>query len=491
MTNRLLFSQLAATTPGLRTPYPICGASVALEALPPHLLPEGFGPGSTSLPLTYLDSTASTKMIGPVRSAWESLMEHYANSHSTTYGAARLSTHAFEKAHETVLKFTGADPSTHTAVFVGHGATGAVNRVARNLFWRQPEDGRDTVVYSGMEHHANQLPWNKYAPRWIGVPVDAARGTLPLAALRDVLRENQGRVRLLTVTAVSNVTGIVNDVAEMARLAHEAGAEILVDAAQAAAHRKIRMREDGIDYLVFSGHKVYAPGSPGVLVMPKSSSPAQPDEMGGGIVLSVDLDRYLLSGDLPSREEAGTPNIPGAVTLAAALKTLEAIGMNRVWSHELALTRQLIGGLSVFEEVRIFGDADIDRTPRAGVVAFSVDGLHHAVVSQALADYFNIAVRNECFCAHPYVKALLGVTPAELEAFERAVSRGDHSRTPGMVRASLGLYTDEGDIERFHAAMDWIVANRARLNAEYEVSREGRAVRGDGWTWDPETYSPF
>ncbi|HSA58705.1 MAG TPA: aminotransferase class V-fold PLP-dependent enzyme [bacterium] len=491
MTNPLPFFHLAATTAGLRAPYPIRDAGAVLQAFPSHLIPEGFDAASSSLPLTYLDSAASTKMIGPARDALESILGHYANSHSTTYGAARFSTHAFERAHETVLGFTGADPATHVAVFVGHGATGAINRVARSLFWRGPEDGRDTVVFSGMEHHANQLPWSKYAPRSIGVPVDPIKGTLSLDRIRDALRENKGRVRLVAVTGVSNVTGIVNDVAALARLAHGAGAEILVDAAQTAAHRKIRMREDGVDYLVFSGHKVYAPGSPGVLVMPRSASPAQPDEMGGGIVLSVDLERHLLRDDLPSREEAGTPNIPGAVALAASLKTLEVIGMNRVWEHELSLTRQLVGGLQVFEEVRIFGDADLDRTPRAGVVAFSVDGMHHAVVSQSLADYFNIAVRNECFCAHPYVKALLGVTPPELEAFERAVLAGDHSRTPGMVRASLGIYSDEGDIERLHAAVDWIVANGARLNAEYEVTREGRAVRRDGWTWEPKTDSLF
>lgn len=476
-----MFETLAATTLGLRTAYPIVDAGVVLSAFPSELLPEGFGPSSTSLPMTFLDSTASTKMIGPAHEALQTALIHYANSHSTTYGAARFSTHAFEKAHDTVMRFTGADPATHTAVFVGSGATGAINRVARTLFWKGSEDSRDTVVFSGMEHHANQLPWNKYAPRYVPVPVDPILGTLNLDHFESVLKKNAGRTRLVAVTGVSNVTGIVNDVAELTRMAHEAGAEILIDGAQMAAHKRISLKDWGADYLVFSGHKVYAPGSPGVLVMPKEISSGDPDEMGGGIVLSVNFEYYLLSNDLPAREEAGTPNIPGAAALARALSILEDIGMDRVWEHELSLTSQLLGGLGVFDEITIYGDTNLSRTPRAGVVSFSVDGLPHPVVAQALADYFNIAVRNECFCAHPYVKTLRGLSREHVEAFERDILGGDRRSSPGMVRASLGVYTGEADIRRFHAAIDWIVANRERLAAEYEVQRDGSAVRRDKW----------
>jgi selenocysteine lyase/cysteine desulfurase len=151
------------------------------------------------------------------------------------------------------------------------------------------------------------------------------------------------------------------------------------------------------------------------------------------------------------------------------------------------LTRQLLSGLSVYEEIAVYGDANVDRTPRAGVVSFDVRGLHHAIVGQALSDYFDIAVRNECFCAHPYVKALRRMTPDDIAAFEAAVLAGDRRNSPGMVRASLGVYNTEEDVERFHHAIDWIVAHRDRLREEYNVDLSGKAVHRDGSKIDPES----
>lgn len=493
------FALVARGTIGLRMPYPVRDPAVIREAIPPGRQPWNFRfvprlldryLGPRTVPLTYLDSTASTKMIGPVAETEARMLDHYSNSHSVSHNGARISTYFLRTAHETILRFVHANPETHTAIFVGSGATAAVNRVARNLFLHSPASRRDTVVFSGMEHHANQLPWMKYAGKTIGVPVDSEWGVMPLRSLETVLRLHPGEVRLVAMTGVSNVTGIVQDIGEIARLAHRAGAELLVDAAQMMAHLPIDMEGIGIDYLVASGHKVYAPGSPGVLVMPKQGSPRDPDEMGGGIVESVAMDRYLLTDRLPDREEAGTPDLIGAVMLASALMVLEAIGIDRVRDHELCLTAKMLEGLKI-SEVAVYGDTNLQRTPRVGVVSFNIRGLHHAIVAQVLSDYFNIAVRNECFCAHPYVKALLEMTPAEIEEFERRVASGDHSNIPGMVRASLGIYNDLGDVERLLAAIRWIVANRRRLLEEYEVDREGVARRKDGWRVDPKAFNPL
>lgn len=482
-----VFQELAATTVGLTTSYPIRDPGPAIEVIPAHLLPDGFDARATQLPLTYLDSTASAKMIGPVYETLLRILEHYANSHSVTHGAARISTHYLEEAHHIVGRFVNA-PSTHVPVFVGNGATGGTNRVARTLFANGTRSKRDTVVFTAMEHHANILPWLKHAPRTVPVPIDPDLGTLSLDRLEDTLKKNRNRTRLVAVTGISNVTGIKNDIAAIARMAHEIGAEILVDAAQMAAHHRIDMLAWAIDYLVFSGHKIYAPLSPGVLVMPAEASPAIPDEVGGGIVLSVDLDRFLVTSQLPAREEAGTPNIVGAILLAKALQTLMGIGMDRVWEHELQLVAQLMGGLAAMDGVKVYGDNDLTRTPRAGVVSFSVEGLHHAIVAQALADYFNIAVRNECFCAHPYVKALKKMGPAALAQFEADALAGDRRNSPGMARPSQGAYTLPEDIQRLHPAVRWIFENRERLGREYEVTRDGTAIRNDGWAVRPEDF---
>ncbi len=505
-----IWEDLRATTVGLETRYPIIDPGVVSAAFGEQTrLLAGDWEGTSVLPLTYLDSTASTKMIGPVRATLDRVLKHYANSHSRTHVPAAISTQWYHEAHETVLDFVRADRDTHTAVFVGHGATGGINRVARSLFWEgrtstimqaywrlwgrifKPGDKRDTVVYTGMEHHANQLPWNKYAPRSIGIPVDPRSGKLPIDHLADVLWQNKGRVRLVAAAGVSNVTGITNEIASLADLAHAVGAEILIDGAQMLAHMPVDMQQWGIDYFVASGHKVYAPGAPGILVMPKKASPENPDEMGGGIILSVSLDHYLLSAKFPDREEAGTPNIVGAHLLASALKTLQWIDMNWVWAHEKALTEELLDGLNRLDGVTVYGDALFSRTPRAGVVSFNIEGIPHPIVSQALSDYFNIATRNECFCAQPYIKSLLGLTEEELARLDEAVTRGDHSESPGMVRASLGLYTTDADVQRLIKAVRWIVANRERLLEEYKVDRDGNARRHDGWRVDPDNYRPY
>ncbi len=480
------FQQWAATTTGLRQPFPIRSEEVIREALPPHLIPEGFD--GKSLPMTYLDSTASTQQSGIARTTIDRLP--YANTHSANYPSAEVMTYAYEQAHEAVLAFVGANPKTHRTVFLGSGATTAINRVARNLFMNPSTDRRGTVLFSEMEHHANMLPWKKYAPNTIAVEVNPKTGTLSVDAVKAQLNWRRESVRLVAITLVSNVTGIVNNVAEIARIAHERGIEVLVDAAQGLVHHwGINMQAMGIDYLVASGHKAYVRRSPGVLVMPRNASPQNPDEMGGGIVKFVRLDAYKLAED---REEAGTPNSLGAIGLAANLEALQKIGMQNVWDHELELTRRLLAGLAVFPEVTIYGDTNLARTLRAGVVSFNVENLYHAVVSKALADYFNMPTRNGCFCAQPYVTRLLGVTAEQQAIFEKAVDDGDSSNTPGMVRASLGIYTSAEDIDRSLAVMAWIIKNRKRIREEYYVDSHGSALRRDGWrSIDPKNYSPI
>lgn len=484
------FQTLRQTTIGLGTRYPVITREVIDTVFPREARRRGSR--GTHVPLSYFDSTASTLMIQPVHATFERAVRTYANAHSVAHPSARISTYFYRTAHDVVMRFLNADLETQSAVFVGSGATGAVNRVARSLFRQKGEgDARDTVVVTEMEHHANLLPWMQNVPRCVPVRVDRQTGTLSVENLRAVLEapENRGRVRLVALTGVSNVTGIINPLAEMSPLVHAAGAELFVDAAQMVAHLKVDMRAMGIDYLVLSGHKVYAPLSPGVLVMPKGSSPAVPDELGGGIVTAVALDRFGLTRHFPDREEAGTPNIIGAIMLASALLTLEEIGMDLVAGHEKKLTRQILEGLRRSNDVVILGDSDLDRTPRVGVISFNINGLHHAIVAQALADYFAIAVRNECFCAHPYVTALLGVTPAQFDAFERSMAEDDHSNIPGAVRASLGIYNNDRDVHRLILAIGWVVKNRNRLLKEYFVDRDGVARRHDGWQVDPLQYA--
>ncbi len=430
----------------------------------------------------YLDSTASTLMFDVVRDVLARYQPFYANTHSTVHFSAQLSTREYQWAHEMVLRFLRADPADYTAFFVGSGTTGGMNRVARTLSQRFPE--RDVVVTSLMEHHSNDLPHRKHFRKVVHANTangGSAMGPVDVAAIEQALKAHAGRVAYVSITGVSNVTGMLNPIREIAAIAHAHSALMVVDGAQMVAHVPVQMSgnpdpADDIDVFVFSGHKIYAPGSPGVVVARKELFLGQePVEVGGGMVDDVWTDRYTPTATLPDREEAGTPNIPGAIGLAAALYALDGVGMDLVYAEETELMTYALERMCGLEDVVIYGCTDVERTPRAGALSFNIRGMHHGLTAAILNDHFNIAVRNHCFCAHPYVREMItealtaaddgGLTNEELEALAEMQR--------GMVRASFGVYTTKGDIDTLTAALADIVTNRARYEAAYQQLPNG------------------
>jgi cysteine desulfurase/selenocysteine lyase len=429
----------------------------------------------------YLDSTASTLRLGVVQAVLDRYQPYYANTHSTVHFGARLSTREYGWAHDMVLDFVRADRARYTAFFVGSGTTGGMNRVARTLAGRLP--GKDVVITSLMEHHSNDLPHRANFREVVHVPPECgstSMGCIDLAALEKALKAHEGRVAYVSMTGVSNVTGIINPVREAAALAHAHGALMVVDAAQMIAHVPVTMSGNAnpahdIDVLVFSGHKIYAPGSPGVVVARRDLfEGGVPVEVGGGMVDDVWLDRFTPTAALPDREEAGTPNIVGAIGLGAALYALHKVGMDAVYEEETELMEHALGRLTALPDIAIYGDTDMGRYPRAGALSFNVKGMHHALAAAILNDYFGIAVRNQCFCAHPYVREMVtealaaaddALSPAELEALAEMQR--------GMVRASFGIYSTHEDVDALAAALADIVANRERYEAVYDMLPNG------------------
>jgi selenocysteine lyase/cysteine desulfurase len=216
-----------------------------------------------------------------------------------------------------------------------------------------------------------------------------------------------------------------------------------------------------LDFLAFSAHKMYAPFGIGVLVGPRDVfAEGDPDHVGGGTVDSVDLDRVRWTA-LPEREEAGTPCITGAVALGAAVREYEAIGWTRINSHEARLTRHALEVLGAIPGLTLYGDADPTRAAdRLGVVAFNLESLPHGLVAAVLAHEWGIATRDGCFCAHPYVKALLGVDDAASHQIEERIAQGDRSDLPGAVRVSLGLYNTIQEIDVLGEALRAVAAGR-------------------------------
>jgi len=422
----------------------------------------------------YLDSTATTLRLSVVQNVLDRFQPHYANTHSILHFSAKLSTQEYRWAHDMVLDFVRADPATYTAFFVGSGTTAGINRVARTLREKRPD--RDVVITSIMEHHSNDLPHRKHFREVVHVPARMAvhaLGCVDLDRMEEALKQYQDRVNYIAITGVSNVTGIINPVHEAAQLAHRYGALLVVDGAQLVAHLPVQVSGQGdrdLDVLVFSGHKIYAPGSPGVVVTRKDLfADLEPQEVGGGMVDRVYVNRYTITQSFPEREEAGTPNITGAIGLAASLYALSKVGMDLIAEEECQLIEYALERLGEIEDVVIYGETDCHVCQRAGAIAFNVRDLDHGLVAAALNDYFNIATRNECFCAHPYVREMItyslsenteDITDEQLEEYVEL--------RRGMVRASFGIYTTREDVDRCAAALKHIAENKTFYESQYD-----------------------
>jgi selenocysteine lyase/cysteine desulfurase len=478
----------------------------------------------------YLDTTATALMPEVVWRGLERYLESAcANSHTEAHRAGRDTTRAIEASRDAIGRLVGYQSERDVVLFTANGATGAINFLARALFPAElrsvnkrfpggapPEllaalrsglgdEGRGVldemlerplVVVTMMEHHSNLIPWMEAVGHHNlrAVRVDPATGALDLSDLARILETEGRRVRLVAVTGVSNVTGIVNPVHRIAAMAHAVGAQILVDGAQWVPHARVEMHGaepgDSLDYLVLSGHKLYAPGSRGALIgsLETLSGRRCVTDVGGGMVEYVSINDFEIKDDVAAREEAGTPNIPGSIAMGLVAETLLRIGMDLVAEREHRLTEALVRRLERVPKIHIYGSTDLDAVPRAGVVSFNIEGLRHGLVAAYLNDFHDIAVREGCFCAHPYVKALIGVDDQTEESYRQEMLCGDRRNVPGMVRASLGVYSTADDVEALGAALERLVGRADEMSARYRSGLDGTFRLADAAEL-PRTYS--
>jgi cysteine desulfurase/selenocysteine lyase len=346
-------------------------------------------------PLVYLDSAnTSQKPVQVLEAMDEYYRLHNANVHRAVYVLAEEATRALEEARAKVARFVGA--SQRATVFTKN-ATEAINLVAYAWGLRNLREG-DEILVTEMEHHANLVSWQVVAEltgaRVRAVPVtDGYR--LDLEALEGLLGE---RTRMVGVAAMSNVLGTINPVAAIAERAHAVGALVLADAAQAVPHLGVTLDEQGADFLVCTGHKMLGPMGIGVLAAREELLDSmEPFLAGGEMIRDVTLERSTWN-DIPWRFEAGTPNVAGAVGLAAAVDYLQALGMDRIRAHEVELTAHALDRLQEVDGLRVLGPADLEQ--RGGTVSFILGDVHPHDVSQVL-DEDGIAVRAGDHCAKP------------------------------------------------------------------------------------------
>src|SRR5258706_4706951 len=415
-------------------------------------------------PYLSLDAAASTSALPAVVARVNEFLPWYSSVHRGAGYKSQVSTADYEDARAAALDFAGRADRDDVAI-ICRNTTEAINHLA----YRLRLDPDATVVMTVAEHHANLLPWTRLDVGRRYVECDAS-GTFSVDDVVEVL-DSGPAPRLLAITGATNVTGWIPPIEEIVDAAHTRNVEVLVDAAQLAPHRPL---PETADYMAWSGHKMYAPYGAGVLIGPRAAFvDGDPFLAGGGAVDLVDLDEVIWT-DPPEREEAGSPNVIGAVALGAAISELQSLGWEAILAHEHELAERLRSGLAATPRVRLLGPALDVRT--LAVAAFEIEDVPHALVAARLSAEFGIGVRHGCFCAHPYLMRLLDLPRDIVDQYRDDVRRGDRRRLPGAVRASADLSTTTGDVERFLAAIA-IVADGSAAPVSY---RQDPAT-GDYW----------
>ena len=434
---------------------------------------------------TNFDNAASTPPLKAVQKSVDDFLVYYSSVHRGTGFKSQLTTHAYERARHITLHFVGADSREHTCIF-GKNTTEAVNKLARRFPFTEQ---RNVVLTTGMEHHSNDLPWRAAAHTvHVRLTPDGRLDEADFDAQLERYREN---VALVAVTGASNVTGFLNPAHRLAEKAHAAGAMIMVDCAQFAPHRKVDMRSlddpEHFDFITISAHKMYAPFGTGALIgRTDVFAHGDPDMTGGGTVEIVTLDDVVWTTP-PDRDEAGSPNTVGAIALAAAIRQLEEVDMNNVAKHEAELTEYALSRMPSVPGLHIYGDRDpANAMQRLGVIPLMLESAPHFLASAILGYEFGIGVRSGCFCAHPYILHLLGLSPEEARQVRTTMLAGDKSNMPGLVRASFGLYNTIEEVDYLVEALTKIAKGEYR--GQYTQERATGEYKPVNWTAKFEEY---
>ncbi|WP_278832892.1 aminotransferase class V-fold PLP-dependent enzyme [Porphyromonas cangingivalis] len=376
--------------------------------------------------LIYLDNAATAqKPLQVIQAMDEAALYRNANIHRGVHFLSREATEAHERARKTVAKFIGAESSDE--VLFTRGTTESINLVAHSYGRKFLKPG-DEVIVSVMEHHSNIVPWQLLEGiKVVPVPVTET-GDLDMKAYRKAFTP---RTRLVSMCHSSNVLGTTNPIREIAQIAHEHGVHILVDAAQSVAHRPIDVQELGVDFLAFSGHKLYAPTGIGVLYGRRELLEAIPPYQGGGEMIHKVTFEETTFNEIPFKFEAGTPDFIGSVGLAKAIEYISALGFESIMKYEEELLAYATEQLLTLDGIKIHGTS---KTKEA-VISFTFEGLHPYDVGM-LIDRMGIAVRTGHHCAQPLMHEL---------------------GLDGTIRASFAFYNTKEDIDALIVALQRVL----------------------------------
>ncbi len=436
----------------------------------------------------YFDQTASGLPFAPIEDLIrERVLPYMANTHTEASYTGRLMTELYEQAHQKVHRALGMHEDD-VVVFAGSGATGAINRLIACMGLRIPDTlgeqfdiddaARPLVIRSRMEHHSNDLPWRETIAVTEYVGYDK-QGRIDWRELDAVLSRHRDRpLKIGTFSAASNVTGILANVDELARVMHEHDGYAFFDYAAAAPYVKIDMHpdDDGAtrkDAVFISVHKFTGgPQTPGVLAANRALFRTHvPAEPGGGTVLYTSPWEYKYLEDVQSREEGGTPPIVQVIRAGLVFDVKEKIGTERIEAVEKHFVRRAIEAWKDDPRIRILGDLE---APRIGIVSLILDDgrLHHNLAVRLLNDLYGIQTRGGCMCAGTYGHDLLGIDQGRSEEIRCALDGGDVASKPGWIRCSFSPATSEGEFRVLLDAVSHIAREWRRYAECYEMDMD-------------------
>jgi len=434
--------------------------------------------GSTTR-IVYLDNAATTKPFQAVKKVVDKSLDEYGSVHRGSGHQSKRTTQMYESARGTIRKFVGA--SSENYVIFTNNTTGAINQLA-NLWERH--FGRDSRFYfSDEEHSSNALPW-AFSPAcptvWNKCPRDE-QGSIGISKLPEMLKIGDARrnwKKLLAVTGSSNVTGYQPKIHELARVVHDHNGKIFVDVCQLIPHRKVDMCSDDdpdhIDFLAFSGHKMYAPLGVGVLVGPKQFfDNVQPYQMGGGNIIYIAEPMNVVRGNTVRDHDPGTPNVIGVLALEAAIQELQDIGMKNVHEYESSLVRLAFDGLQQIRGVTLYIPEHYGT-----VIPFDIQDIPHKLVAEILDQEYGIATRAGSFCTYALMRRLKPFeNPLGWNKTLREAQEGITTKIPGIVRASFSIFNRPEDAKKLVDA----VGDISKKGFSYYKERYEMNQRDGSW----------
>lgn len=406
------------------------------------------------------DNAATTPPFVSVINEINKLAPLYSSVHRGSGYKSVLSTNIYEKGRNVIKNFVKADMDKDIVIYTKN-TTDSINILSHVL--SNAKSGKNTVISTWMEHAANDLPWrDKFNIEYTEID---KYGFLLIDNLEEKLIRHKDKVSLVTVTAVSNVTGYINPIYEIAEIAHKYGAKIHVDAAQLVAHESIDMKPyesvQHIDFLSFSGHKMYAPFGSGILIGPKESFKWGFPYAQGGSAINLITHSKIDWNDPPKKDEAGTPNLMGITALITAIKTLNSVGFENISRYEKKLFLYTYSKLRSIPGLKLY--SRYTDSGSIGIVPFNMEGVYHEMLANILSGEAGIAIRSGLFCTHPYCEKLLGLSEKDMEYF----FENKNAACPGLARISLGLYNTYEEIDMLADTLKSIYKNKSLYINKY------------------------